>query len=596
MSRQSTQTVWVVAASLGLALAGSFYVARGHSTATSPSAPRGSGPVFSDGPRQLAPLPLPTRTTPPAPEGLSENCMPVEGPATVDASTLPPDGQPVSGEEGELRGAGRPEMPISEEEAERLRQLSYLLPPSPNVQVLDEAPLGVPFSLGTNFDGIDTSECCGAGSSVPPDPEMAAGPSHLIVVVNTAFKVFGLDGTTLVGPTRTDTLFGNLAGCTGTFDPNAAYDEQSERFVIGVDDANAYCLAVTQTSDPTGVWNLYRIPTLHGPATLFDYPHVGIGDEAIMWGSNQFAGGFVEGRVWAIDKAAVYTGQASPTCRTQSTGDDSTPWPAVINIGGSGDPFPTEHYFMTEVFDGANHSVWRWDNPLGGGNAVNTGSVDLNAATGVVAGFPIDAPQMVGGNIQANDWRGQSTRYVNGHLWMTNQAIACNPGGGTVDCARWAQIDPTGGAGGTPSVVQAGVFASTGEFRLFASIAVNRCDDALIGFSKTSASIFPGVYVAGRASTTPPGLLEGELQVHAGEVSYVSFDPAPHRWGDYSGMTIGPDGESFWYLGEYSKNGVVAAANWGNWVGKLTFDQCANSIFADGFESGNTNAWDTTVN
>lgn len=597
MTRSSLRTLAIIVGSMGLALAGALYVANGHATATlAPPAPAGSGPLFSDGPRQLAPVPATPIQGPAAPEGVSEPCLPVEGPATVVASTLPPDGFAATGAEGELRGTGRPEMPISEEEAERLRQLSYLLPPSPNVQLVGESQLGAPFTLGTNFDAIDASECCGAGTSVPPDPELAAGPGHVIAVVNTAFRIFDLAGATLVGPTETDTLFGNLPGCTGTFDPNAVYDEETGRFMIGVDDGNAYCLAVTQTGDPTGTWNLYRIPTLHSGATLFDYPHAGIGDQAILWGSNQFAGGFVEGRVWAIDKAAVYAGQASPTCRTQSTtSTHSTPWPAVINVGGSGGPFPGEHYFMTETFDGTTHNVWRWDAPLSG-DAVNLGAVDLNAATGVTAGFPIAAPQMGGNNIQANDWRGQSTRYVDGHLWMTNQAIACNPGGGTVDCVRWAQIHPTAGGGGTPTVVQAGVFASPGEYRLFASISVNRCGDALIGFSKTSSSSFPGAFVVGRQSAAPPGVVGDELLLKAGETTYASFDTPPHRWGDYSGMTIGPDGETFWYLGEYSKNGVAAAANWGNWIGSFTFENCASALFADGFESGGTSAWDTTVN
>ena len=65
--------------------------------------------------------------------------------------------------------------------------------------------------------------------------------------------------------------------CTGVFDPNAVYDEQADRFVLGIDaDGVNYCIAVSQTGDPTGSWNIYSFQT--GSSTdFFDYPHAGIG-------------------------------------------------------------------------------------------------------------------------------------------------------------------------------------------------------------------------------------------------------------------------------------------------------------------------------
>ena len=60
---------------------------------------------------------------------------------------------------------------------------------------------------------------------------------------------------------------------------------------------------------------------------------------------------------------------------------------------------------------------------------------------------------------------------------------------------------------------------------------------------------------------------------------------------DDIGMTIDPDGKTFWYLGEYSK--VLApgpAANWGTHISSFSIDSCVN-IFADAFESETTSAW-----
>ena len=59
----------------------------------------------------------------------------------------------------------------------------------------------------------------------------------------------------------------------------------------------------------------------------------------------------------------------------------------------------------------------------------------------------------------------------------------------------------------------------------------------------------------------------------AGEIEYTAFDtPSPLRWGDYTEMTIDPDGTTFWYLGEYSKSGVTdPQTNWGTYIGAFEF-------------------------
>ena len=45
---------------------------------------------------------------------------------------------------------------------------------------------------------------------------------------------------------------------------------------------------------------------------------------------------------------------------------------------------------------------------------------------------------------------------------------------------------------------------------------------------------------------------------------------APRRWGDYTEMTIDPDGETFWYLGEYSKNTGTTSGRWGTYIGSYS--------------------------
>jgi hypothetical protein len=516
------------------------------------------------------------QATRPVPPWASNLKYAAEGPSPVELSAVPinvfdPKNKLDRGW-GQGPKARRIPGPISADQIDRLREAAQLM--APNARIQGAMLQGKAPSAGVAFDALDYTECCGGGGNVPPDPDIAVGPNHIIAVVNVAFKIFDKSGNLLAGPTTLSSFFAGTPGCSSTnvFDPILAYDESTDRFIIAADgNGTDFCVAASQSGNPLGTWNRYGFATNFAGA-FFDYPHMGVGRDALYMGANQFGGslpqGF-EGRVWAMDKAAMYAG--SPlTVATQSTGAaNSTPQPAKVHGFNDGTwPNSGPHYIMTELFDGANHSVWSWTDPFSSNVFVKKADLDLAAYTGVPGGMPVDVPQSGGQPIQANDFRGLDTEYRNGKIWMTN-TISCNPGSGTVNCLRWAKIDPTG-----PTILDAGVFASSGQFRTFPDLAVNKCDDMAIGYTRSSTSTLPSIFVNGRLSTDPAGSLQSEVQLKAGTIAYTAFDTAPRRWGDYTGMTIDPDGKTFWYLGEYSKNTGNNNGRWGTYVGSFSFPSC----------------------
>lgn len=468
-------------------------------------------------------------------------------------------------------GPKRMRNPLTAEETNRLRAEALSLPPARGLMAPLETGLANAVDVA-GFTSLDISDCCGgSGANVPPDPELAVGPSHIIAVVNVAFAIYDKAGTLLRGPITFSSFFAGTPNCSNTavFDPNVLYDEQRDRFILGIDgNGTDYCVAATTGPDPLGSWYRYAFQTNFANA-FFDYPHAGVGVDAIYMGSNQFDGdlpnGF-EGRVFAIDKVALYAGSAVAVA-THSTGyDGGTPQPMNLH-GQAQKSWPTSgpHYIMTEVFDGALHSLWSWEDPFGANEFSFQSDLDLNAATGITAGFPVDVPQLgTSDKLQANDWRGLDTEYRDGFIWMTN-TIACNPGTGTVNCIRWAKIDPD-----EPEVLDAGIIASNGQYRTFPDLAVNRCGDVAIGYTKSSTSLYPGVY----ATSLVAGVAQAEVTLKTGELAYTAFDRQPRRWGDYTGMTIDPNGERFWYLGEYSKNTGSAYGRWGTYVASFSLDSC----------------------
>lgn len=465
---------------------------------------------------------------------------------------------------------------VSQVELEVMRQASLDLPP------VSEELLGLQTTLqlaalnsGVTFAGIDITQCCGGGANVPPDPELAVGRNHVILVVNVAFAVYSKNGTVVKAPTTFASLFQSVPGCTGTglFDPNVLYDDASDRYMMAVDaNGQYYCVAVSQSGDPLGSWNLYRF-IMNSGGYFFDYPHAGVGRDAIYVGGNMFSGSqFSHSRVWALPKWSMYNNQpAAAVQRSLPIQQYSTPQPLKLHGAVQGDwPASGPHYILVEKgFDAENHTLFAWNAPFTANTFSLIGSFNLVTATGVPAGLPVNVPQDGAGLLQANDFRPLDFEYRNGYGWTT-MTIACNPGGGTVNCVRWAQINLANAA-----VVQAGVLASNGDYRFFPDLAVNDCNDMVLGYSKSSASMFPATWVAGRSSSDPPGTLQTEMPLKAGEIAYTAFDPSPRRWGDYTGMTIDPDGKTFWYAGQYSKITGSISGRWGIYIRAFEFDNCA---------------------
>jgi len=488
-----------------------------------------------------------------------------QGPFPVEMKTVParkPGDKAPRGMERSVEK--RIESPVSEEERERMLEASMHLPPNAKAArgllsgLAGSMALGP--SVGNGWASMDYI------NSVPPDPEMAAGPNHIIATVNSAFEIYDKNGNVVKAQTDFDNFFSGV--CTNTFDPNALYDEDQDRFIIAMDgNGTDYCVAVSQTPDPTGAWNRYAIPT---GADFFDYPHAGVGRDAIYVGANIFSNttnSFLRSEVYAIDKFAMYAGGSTQYVMHSIGSGYFTPQPMNLHGAAQGTwPDFGPHYIISGVYNGNNFYVWSWDDPFGADIFSNLGQFSLNAATGVTAGNTVDQPQLGASTlIQGNDWRALDAEYRNGYVWMSH-AIACNPGGGTVNCVRWAQIDPA-----TVSVVNAGVLSTAGEYRSFPDLATDACGNMAVGYTKTSTSMYPAVWVAGREAGDPSGTLQTESEAKAGELTYTAFDGSPYRWGDYTGMTIDPDGSTFWYLGQYSRNTGTTNGRWGTWINSFSF-------------------------
>jgi hypothetical protein len=521
------------------------------------------------------------------------------------AADVDPDHRRFLEGEGEK---GRPEYPVSEEEFRQMVVESLRQGVDSTVQVYQPGRSGEDLAPVTDqsFRSINYSE---SQQGTPPDPDIMVGSNHIVVGVNTSFQVFDKSGASVVGPTLYSDLWGSNCG-TGAgmnfFDPYSAYDEAEDRYLLGITaydpsvnggDNGYACIAVSQTGDPTGQWWLYSFDANPGTGTeyFFDFPHIGVGQSALYVVGNMFGNFFVGNNLMVLDKTQMYAGGATPSWMITVPSTQFTVQPAKLkgySTGGWPSNPAEPHFFLSA----------EWGNNA---NQLTLSSVTLDAAnpwsvapTYTVIGDvtvntfsqPVSQPQLGGGNIEGNDYRLLDVEYWAGSLWATH-SVGCNPGTGTVNCVRWYEIDASG-----PSLVQQGTFATDGVYRSFPDLAVDQCGDMVVGYSMTSASIYPSVYMAGREVADPAGQLKAETEVRAGDVVYQCYDSTPRRWGDYSGAALDPNGVTMWYVGEYSTPSTFC--RWGTWVHGVRWTSCSDAgsqIFADGFETGDVSGWSSSL-
>jgi len=272
-----------------------------------------------------------------------------------------------------------------------------------------------PLSVLSTFDGLNHRQQRLANnrnqfSLEPPDQGLCVGNGMVMEIINDVMRVYSPNGTPLKSVEDLNTFFGyvpaiirgtpNVFGPFAT-DPSCYYDKDTNRWfadmltidVFAKNDpahnirggdftgTNHLDLAVSNTSNPTGSWTIYRIPVQDdgtqgtpnhhctgiapfGQATtptnpnacLGDYPHLGADANGIYLTTNEysfFGNDFHGAQIYALSKAALASLAASVAVTQFDThGADAgnsgfTIWPATAPAGLNSHANAGTEYFMS---------------------------------------------------------------------------------------------------------------------------------------------------------------------------------------------------------------------------------------------------------
>ncbi|MBX2819135.1 MAG: T9SS type A sorting domain-containing protein [Rhodothermaceae bacterium] len=397
---------------------------------------------------------------------------------------------------------------------------------------------------------------------VPPDTEGDVGPKHYVQWINSVAEIFDKRGNTIMGPFPGNYFFQGLGGIceeTNNGDPIVLYDEGADRWNVSqfaLDFANnnfAMCIAVSTSGDPTGTYNQYE---LNFGSVFPDYPKLGIWGDSYTLTTRNFNDptGFNQSAI-AMDRQAMLDGDAvvnAVSVRLPRFFFEDGILPMDSDTPGITGPAMFGGHTAFGSSRGDRNQVFRL-------YAIDVDWADPASASFII--LPVlDIPDY---NISAAPYVQQPNGQVLDDLetftmhraqvrdFGTHRTIVANHtvrAKGDAAGVRWYEFRNYGDGW---MIHQAGTYSpKNADDRWMASIAMNGSGDIALGYSVSSSTTYPSIYITGQTSDySGTGVMNvAETLVQAGGGSQEDAS----RWGDYSKVSVDPrDDKTFWFTTEY---------------------------------------------
>lgn len=461
-----------------------------------------------------------------------------------------------------------------------------------------------------NFQG-EFDEAFGGGPSgtftIPPDTMGAVGLDKVVSYLNNNIVVQDkLTGARL--SVASISSFWSTTGATGVFDPRIQYDPYNNRWIVAavsnVLTANSSVLVgISNTPDPQGTFTLFRFIVGCAPAgscnpdgEWADFPMLGFNKNwvAVAWnGFTINTSLFTDGRVLVLDYPAMRSGTSAATlfrgasaaiggfCMHPATTFSPTEETLYLPTHISSASATYRLHKITGTPAAPVFNVDAADRTRTGGGWTQPGGDNLPQQCVPGVGGPTQTcPAVLRGADVGDAFIRSNVVFRNGKIYYP-QTIALPAGGLTVNSrfvAQWTELNTDGTFfdGGRVEDATA-TLSNGGKHYAYSSLAVNKNNDVLLGFSEFESDDYIDAGYAFRLAGDPAGTMRDPIIYKEGEDYYSkTFSGSRNRWGDYSHTVVDPvNDRDMWTIQEYSmlRMGTTGqAANdsrWGTWWAKV---------------------------
>lgn len=416
-------------------------------------------------------------------------------------------------------------------------------------------------------------------TGIPPDNYLAVnGDSGGIHVMNTNIATVNVRTGAVLNRRSLNSFTSSVGIGTpltqqfyGRYDPKVMYDPIANRFffvtLAGVNQYNWIILAFSQTSDPDGAWNFYKLYGNYANDTLwFDYPTISITrDEVFLTGNKlifdgSFQLGFRKSVVYQIRKRDGYAGDTLRMRIWDSVNFGGAPVRNIFPVkGGSSLKGPEQYFLSVRNMASLNDSVFllRIGDTIGGAN--HTMSI-VPMKSNLTYGFPPNGRQRnATEKLQTNDARVLGAYIEDDEIQFVSTTVQPSTG---ADAIYHGIIRNVGSA---PSVTASYITVDTMDFA-YPNISYSGKhggnNTSIISFDYAGPRHFPGVAAVFWDGSAHSSVLE----VKRGDSSIRVLQDTVQRWGDYTGSQPHPGGAgSVWTVGLYGRRNRT----YGNWMALL---------------------------
>jgi hypothetical protein len=435
---------------------------------------------------------------------------------------------------------------------------------------LPEGGLGVPSpSPAASFVAHDDTPRAGTTSSViPPDTDGAVGQDKLMVTLNNNLVIEQKSDGAVLG-TVSMPAFWAAAGALQPFDPKTLYDPYNNRWIVAAvsepqSGGSSILFGISDGSDPSGGWHLYRVDADPTDALWADYPSIGFNKNWIAIHVNMFTNtvnAYAQGRLLLIGYPSLRS--FAPSTALVTGLPSFTAQPAVTYSSSENTLYMVEHF-------ASGSATYRFWAVTAGPPTPSLTLVGGGAKTNPLGPWAIPSgnilPQSGEQPIDGGDSRIVNAVFRNGGVYYA-QTVALSGRA----AAQWVELNTAG------NFVRGGRVDDPSGSRWYAypSISVNAGGDILLGFSMFSPSGFASAGYAFHAAADAPSAMRDSVILKAGEGAYLkTYGHGRNRWGDYSNVQVDPsDDASLWTIQEYAAAPVGSgdgAGRWSTWWGKVT--------------------------
>lgn len=482
----------------------------------------------------------------------------------------------------------------------------------------------------------------------PPDQALCTNGTYVLEGVNNAIEVFNAADHSVAKSTTALSQFWGINPeiirtnapnyVFGPFisDPKCYYDVATKSWFLteleldtnsstgAATGTSHQFIAVSQTSDPTGSWNLYQFDTTDdgsngtvsnsGCPCFGDQPLIGADQYGFYITTNEFAingSAFNGAQIYAISKTALEG--SGPTALTSIPVQHlqggliaaSNQYPGGPSYSVQPATVPTTNFDLanggTEFFLSSTEFTGFFDNrvvtwALTHTSSLATATPSLTLQNTIVgsetygmggSNFGVDQSsgprpleQTLPGNsipeqLNANDDRMNQTVYAAGRLWSGVNTLTIDQNGANHVGIAYFEVAPSDTAVLSATMANQGYQSVSGNNSVFfPSIGVNDAGQGVMAFSLSGPSMYPSTgYVS-----IGLGGVSGQVHIAAeGQLPDDGFTGYPAyggngiaRWGDYSAAVADPSGTSIWTANEWIPNAPrTFFANWGTFIGNI---------------------------